>query len=117
MRPRMNVALREAWPTEGSSSPLKIPSHPLRNISTALRRPTRNAAVLLSLFFIAVISDLTQAQLCVQLNGGTYTQNFNTLAASGSSNNSSTLPIGFAFSEAGLSRLVTCLAAVPPQCM
>ena len=49
----------------------------------------------------------SSAQLCVQLNGAFYTQSFNTLAASGSSNNSSSVPIGFAFSEAGSGNNVT----------
>jgi hypothetical protein len=45
------------------------------------------------------------AQLCGQLNGLNYTQNFNTLAVSGSSN--TTTPIGFAFSEAGSGNNIT----------
>jgi hypothetical protein len=50
--------------------------------------------------FVAISTQRAQAQSCVQLNGATYTQNFNTLAVSGSSNVNS-LPIGFTFSEAG----------------
>jgi len=48
-----------------------------------------------------------KAQLCVQLGGQSYKQSFNTLAVSGTSNNSSSVPIGFAFSEAGTGNNVT----------
>ncbi len=41
------------------------------------------------------------AQSCVQLLGQAYSQNFNSLPASGASHNSSTLPIGFSFVETG----------------
>jgi hypothetical protein len=47
------------------------------------------------------------AQLCVQLGGQSYKQSFNTLAVSGTSNNSSSIPIGFAFSEAGTGNNIT----------
>ena len=60
---------------------------------------------------MAVHCQRAQAQLCVQLNGGTYTQNFNTLAVSGSSNTSSSIPIGFAFSESGTGNNVTYAAS------
>lgn len=51
------------------------------------------------------------AQLCVQLTGGVYRQTFNTLSATGSSNNSSTVPIGFAFSEVGAGNNITYAAS------
>jgi hypothetical protein len=54
----------------------------------------------LSFMFVTPCSQRAQAQSCVQLNSTTYTQNFNTLPVTGASN-ILTLPIGFAFSEAG----------------
>jgi hypothetical protein len=57
-------------------------------------------AFALNLFF-AIDSQCAQADSCVQLNGTTYTQNFNTLPTTGTSNNILTLPTGFIFSEAG----------------
>jgi hypothetical protein len=60
---------------------------------------------------MAIHCERAQAQLCVQLNGGTYTQNFNTLAVSGSSNTSSSIPIGFAFSESGTGNNITYAAS------
>src|SRR6476620_3047909 len=66
---------------------------------------------MLSLLFMAIHCERAQAQLCVQLNGGTYTQNFNTLAVSGSSNTSSTIPLGFAFSESGTGNNITYAAS------
>ena len=57
------------------------------------------------------IADRAAAQLCVQLNGATYRQNFNSLPASGTSNIQSTVPIGFAFSEAGTGNNVTFAAS------
>ena len=85
---------------------LKVLGYMLRTIGTVPRR-SMLLAFALSLFFIAVSTERAQAQLCVQLNGGTYSQNFNTMAVSGPSNNSSTLPIGFAFSESGTGNNVT----------
>jgi hypothetical protein len=79
---------------------LKMLGHWLWQIGTVPRQLTR-ITVTLSLFFAAVSTERAQAQLCIQLNNTTYTQNFNTLAVSGANNNSSSLPIGFAFSEAG----------------
>lgn len=76
-------------------------------------RPLRCGRRHLMAVVTAVVASLTlgagesAAQLCVQLNGAFYTQNFNTLAASGSSNISSSLPIGFGFSEAGSGNNVT----------
>jgi hypothetical protein len=65
-----------------------------------LHRQSMLIALALGLLFVAASIQRAQAQSCVQLNGATYTQNFNTLAVSGSSNINS-LPIGFTFSEAG----------------
>ena len=56
-------------------------------------------------------AERSAAQLCVQLNGAQYTQNFNSLPASGTSNLQSTMPIGFAFSEAGTGNNVTFAAS------
>jgi hypothetical protein len=49
------------------------------------------------------------AQLLIQINNANtkYEQNFNTMATSGSTNNSSSIPIGFAFSEVGSANDVT----------
>ena len=55
----------------------------------------------------AVLARPCAAQLCVQLNGAAHIQDFNTLPVSGSSNNSNTLPIGFAFSESGPGNNIT----------
>ena len=52
-------------------------------------------------------AERSAAQLCVQLNGAHYTQNFNSLPATGTGNIQSTMPIGFAFSEAGPGNNVT----------
>jgi hypothetical protein len=56
-------------------------------------------------------ADRAVAQLCVQLNGATYRQNFNSLPASGASNIISAVPIGFSFSEAGSGNNVTFAAS------
>jgi len=85
---------------------LKLLGHLLRRIDAVPRRSTL-IAFAVSLFFVAISAERAQAQLCVQLNGGTYTQNFNAMAVSGTSNNSSTIPIGFAFSESGTGNNVT----------
>jgi hypothetical protein len=79
---------------------LKKLGHLSRGIGAVPRHSTF-IAVALSLFFVAVASQRASAQLCVQLNSTTYTQNFNSLAATGTSNTANTLPTGFAFSEAG----------------
>ena len=47
------------------------------------------------------------AQLCVFLTGPAYRQNFDGLPTSGTSNNSASLPQGFAFSEAGTGGTLT----------
>jgi hypothetical protein len=52
-------------------------------------------------------AERSAAQLCVQLNGAHYTQNFNSLPATGTSNIISAVPIGFAFSETGTGNNVT----------
>ncbi len=46
-----------------------------------------------------IIGQPASGQVCLPLTGGTVTENFNTLAATGSSN--TTLPTGFRFSEGG----------------
>ena len=73
----------------------------------AARRPTFNALVALLVWSALSSGRQCAAQLCVQLNGAKYSQSFNSLPTSGSSNNSSTIPIGFAFSEAGSNNNVT----------
>jgi hypothetical protein len=89
---------------------LKLLGYLLRKIDAVPRQSTL-IAFALSLLLVAVSTQRVQAQLCVQLNGGTYTQNFNTMAVSGSSNVSSTIPIGFAFSESGTGNNVTYAAS------
>ena len=79
--------------------PLNLLGQFLRN-TAARQRHSMLIALALGLLFVAASIQRAQAQSCVQLNGATYTQNFNTLAVSGSSNVNS-LPIGFTFSEAG----------------
>lgn len=85
---------------------MNLLDHIFRKIGVMPRRSTL-IAFAAGLLFVAISAERAQAQLCVQLNGGTYTQNFNTMAVSGSSNNSSTIPIGFAFSESGTGNNVT----------
>jgi hypothetical protein len=79
---------------------LSIFGHVLRKIRAVLRRSAL-IAFTLCFSFVAVYSERAQAASCVQLNSTTYTQNFDTLPVSGTSNNILTLPTGFAFSEAG----------------
>jgi hypothetical protein len=76
---------------------LKLLAQLSRRIARVWRRPTLTFFGL-SLLFAAVSGQCAHAQQCVQLSGTTYTQSFNTLAVSGAS---SSLPTGFAFSEAG----------------
>ncbi len=59
------------------------------------------------LLLVSVGANQAAAQLCVQLNGVVYRQDFNTLPTTGTSNLSSTLPIGFAYSESGTGNNVT----------
>jgi hypothetical protein len=74
----------------------------------SLASPQCAATALVAILAIWSASSATcSAQLCVQLNGATYRQNFNSLPMSGSSNNQSAVPIGFAFSEAGSGNNVT----------
>src|SRR4051812_30690234 len=89
---------------------LKISMNLIRKLSVSPRRSTW-FAVTMSVLIVAVTGGRAHAQLCVQLNGGTYTQNFNTLAVSGSSNIASTIPIGFSFSESGTGNNITYAAS------
>ncbi len=68
-------------------------------------------AALTALLALVGLANPAVAQLCVQLNGAFYTQDFNTLPVSGASNNASSLPIGFAFSESGNGNNVTYAAS------
>jgi hypothetical protein len=79
---------------------LNIFGHLLRQIGAA-RHQSMLIAFALSVLLVAGNSLLAPADSCVQLNSTTYTQNFNTLPATGTSNNVLTLPIGFTFSETG----------------
>jgi hypothetical protein len=62
---------------------------------------------LLALAVLAASHTAAKAQLCVFLTGPAYIEDFNTLAASGTTNNSNTLPQGWAFSEAGTGGTLT----------
>ncbi len=48
-----------------------------------------------------------KAQLCAFLEGGSYKQSFDTLPASGTSNNANSLPQAWNFSEAGTGGTLT----------
>jgi hypothetical protein len=74
--------------------------------ATTLPR-TRVVQLLLALAALAASHTLANAQLCVFLTGPSYLEDFNTLPTSGNSNNSSTLPQGWAFSEAGTGGTLT----------
>ncbi|WP_428305512.1 dockerin type I domain-containing protein [Lacipirellula sp.] len=74
--------------------------------ATILRRP-RVVELLLVLAALAVSRNTANAQLCVFLTGPSYLQDFNTLPASGTANNSNSLPQGWAFSEAGTGGTLT----------
>ncbi len=67
----------------------------------------RVVRLLLALAALAAPPTAANAQLCVFLTGPSYLQNFNTLPASGTSNNSNSLPQGWAFSEAGTGGTLT----------
>lgn len=77
-----------------------------------MKRPTPHliSHVLLPLIMSAC-GNSAWGQLCVQLGGGIYSENFDTLSASGSSNSSSSLPMGWAFSEAGSGNNITYAAS------
>jgi hypothetical protein len=68
---------------------------------------TRFVQLLLALAALAASQAAAHAQLCVFLTGPSYLQNFNALPASGTTNNSNTLPQGWAFSEAGTGGTLT----------
>jgi hypothetical protein len=74
--------------------------------ATFLARP-RVVRLLLALAAVAGSHHTANAQLCVFLTGPSYLENFNTLPASGTANNSNTLPQGWAFSEAGTGGTLT----------
>jgi hypothetical protein len=74
--------------------------------ATILRRPCA-VVLLLVIIALAALPSAANAQLCVFLTGPSYLEDFNALPASGTSNNSSTLPQGWAFSEAGTGGTLT----------
>jgi hypothetical protein len=77
----------------------------------AIPRYQRLLAPLIAFAIVFAVSAFStrecSAQLCGQLGGVNFTQNFNTMAASGSSINLNTLPIGFNASESGPGNNVT----------
>jgi hypothetical protein len=68
---------------------------------------TRAVTLLLAIGSLAASQPAANAQLCVFLTGPSYLQNFNALPTSGTSNNSNSLPQGWAFSEAGTGGTLT----------
>jgi hypothetical protein len=68
---------------------------------------TRVVPLLLALAALAASHTTANGQLCVFLTGPSYLQNFNTLPATGTTNNSNSLPQGWAFSEAGTGGTLT----------
>lgn len=76
-------------------------------MSATLLPPPRVVQLLLALAALAAPHTAAHAQLCVFLTGPAYIENFNTLPASGTSNNSNSLPQGWAFSEAGAGGTLT----------
>jgi hypothetical protein len=68
---------------------------------------TRVIQLFLALAALAASHAAAHAQLCVFLTGPAYIEDFNTLPVSGTSNNSSTLPQGWAFTEAGTGGTLT----------
>jgi hypothetical protein len=69
--------------------------------------PSRVAQFLLALAALVASPAAATAQLCVFLTGPSYLEDFNTLPVSGTSNNSTSLPQGWAFSEAGTGGTLT----------
>ena len=63
--------------------------------------------LLLALAALAASHATAHAQLCVFLTGPAYIEDFNSLPASGTSNNANSLPQGWAFSEAGTGGTLT----------
>jgi hypothetical protein len=76
-------------------------------MNATIRSRTPVVRLLLALAALAASHTAAQAQLCVFLTGPSYLQNFNTLPTSGTSNNSNSLPQGWAFSEAGTGGTLT----------
>ncbi|BBO34357.1 dockerin type I domain-containing protein [Lacipirellula parvula] len=74
--------------------------------ATILRRP-RVVELLFVIVALAATGSAAHAQLCVFLTGPSYLQDFNALPASGTANNSNSLPQGWAFSEAGTGGTLT----------
>jgi hypothetical protein len=68
---------------------------------------TRALSILLAFALLAASHTTANAQLCVFLTGPSYLEDFNTLPTSGTSNNSNSLPQGWAFSEAGTGGTLT----------
>jgi hypothetical protein len=89
----------------GGLNLLPIPEGLLMTITefanrSRVSRATRHLLICpIALIATAARINECNAQLCSQLTGGIHTEDFNTLAASGTSNFS--VPTGFAFSEAG----------------
>ncbi len=78
----------------------------MNNAATSrLRRVLQTLAIAVVAF--AAASSPARAQLCVFLDGPSYLEDFNTLPSTGTSNNSASLPQGWAFAEAGTGGTLT----------
>jgi hypothetical protein len=87
---------------------LRTASRPMHYTMNAMTIPrTRVVPFFLALAALSASHASAHAQLCVFLTGTAYLQNFNSLPSSGTSNNSNTLPQGWAFSEAGTGGTLT----------
>lgn len=76
-------------------------------MNASVPSPTRVVQLLFALAALAATPTEANAQLCVFLTGPSYLEDFNTLPTSGTSNNSNSLPQGWAFSEAGAGGTLT----------
>ena len=76
-------------------------------MNASLFPAVRVVQLLLACVALAVLPSAVNAQLCVFLTGPSYLEDFNTLPTSGTSNNSNSLPQGWAFSEAGTGGTLT----------
>jgi len=76
-------------------------------MNASLLPSVRVVRLLFALAALAASPTAAKAQLCVFLTGPAYLEDFNTLPTAGTSNNSNSLPQGWAFSEAGTGGTLT----------
>ena len=72
---------------------------------TNRRRPL--VVLALGLLVAYGVGSSAHGQLCVQYTGGLYQEDFDSLSATGTSNTAATVPMGFAFVEAGTGSQIT----------